>query len=336
MRRTINAAVFLAALAACGQLVADEFGGGSWGGGGGDSWSSGGGGGFDSFDSFDSSSSFDYHTPSYDAHRSFSYEPAPIRVYTSRDGSAQVESVGDSPAVSSGRARSLRERDIYERRRQRAALRTPIIMFFVGGLFVGICVFRVVQKDTQANLRAMLDDPPTWAPRIPVRVHHLSVALSGATEEVRGGLVAAKQRAASGSDAHLVRACGDICRLLRAHSASAELAFLGVHEHESVSSAQGQFSRLQSAERNRTQNAEGEGDFIVVTLLLAVRDKTSRPGAVDTRDGFDRALVSLTRKAREGFLALDVHWQPDADDGPLDRETVLLRFPHLSEIEGAE
>jgi uncharacterized membrane protein len=74
--------------------------------------------------------------------------------------------------------------------------------------------------------------------------------------------------------------------------------------------------------------AEGPGEYIVVTLLVGTQGKLELP-KVNSSDDLKLALQQLGGVSSDRLLALEVLWTPQADGDVLTNEDVVVQYPDL-------
>ena len=88
-------------------------------------------------------------------------------------------------------------------------------------------------------------------------------------------------------------------------------------------------SKLAVAEKGGAlAQAEGPGEYIVVTLLVGSQGKLELP-KVNSSDDLRQALQRLGAVSSDRLLALEVLWTPQAEGDVLTNEDVVVQYPDL-------
>ncbi|HEY9845630.1 MAG TPA: DUF1517 domain-containing protein, partial [Candidatus Caenarcaniphilales bacterium] len=74
--------------------------------------------------------------------------------------------------------------------------------------------------------------------------------------------------------------------------------------------------------------AEGPGEYIVVTLLVAAQGSLKLP-QINSTENLRQALNQLGSVSSEQLLALEILWEPQAEGDTLTSEEVISEYPEL-------
>ncbi len=235
----------------------------------------------------------------------------------------------------------------------------PIFGFGGGGLFGFLILMAVAGVVVNAlrggggpSLGSSGSDLATRSrPDGPVSIAQIQVGLLASARDLQDDL----RRLASGAD---TSSSGGLQRVLQETSLSLlRHPDLWVYANGEVgqvpfASAESTFNRLSMQERSKlerelTANVAGRrfsepakvapgasdatSDFIVVTLLVASRNRLAIKGA-GSADELRESLQKLGALAADDLLALEVIWQPEGAGEVLSTEQVITAYPDLQHL----
>jgi len=85
---------------------------------------------------------------------------------------------------------------------------------------------------------------------------------------------------------------------------------------------------LPDAESTQSALAEGPGEYIIVTLLVAAQGNLKLP-TINSTDDLRQALNQLGAVSGDQLLALEVLWEPQAEGDTLTSEELISEYPEL-------
>ena len=231
----------------------------------------------------------------------------------------------------------------------------PFFGFGGGGLFGFLVLMAVVGVVANAlrgaGAGAGSVGPSSIArPEPPVSVVQLQVGLLASARQLQNDLRALAARSDTSTNSGLQLVLQETTLALLRHP---DLWVYANAENGQVpfASAEATFNRLSMAERSKlarelTTNVAGKrgqalpmaagesdasSDFIVVTLLVATRQRLTLKGA-GSAEQLRSSLQVLGGLSSSEMLALEVIWQPDGAGEVLSTEDVLTNYPELQHL----
>ena len=229
----------------------------------------------------------------------------------------------------------------------------PFFGFGGGGLFGFLVLMAVVGLVANALRGAgagSTGGDMVSRPEPPVSVVQLQVGLLASARQLQNDLRALAARSDTSSSSGLQLVLQETTLALLRHP---DLWVYANAENGQVpfASAETTFNRLSMAERSKltrelTTNVAGQrgqslpmaagdsdagSDFIVVTLLVATRQRVILKGAASAEQ-LRASLQMLGGLSSADLLALEVIWQPDGAGEVLSTEDVLTNYPDLQHL----
>jgi uncharacterized membrane protein len=189
----------------------------------------------------------------------------------------------------------------------------------------------------------------------------LQVGLLAGARELQSDLNKLALKADTGSSEGLTQVLQETTLALLRHPEYWTHASANVHQAR-LTTAEADFNRLLLAERSKfsretlsnvnnqlrqapvdallvgqdeagalAPNAEGPGEYIVVTLLAATQGDLKLPTINSTED-LRQALTKLGGVSSDRLLALEVLWTPQAEGDVLTRDDLLVEYPGLKMV----
>jgi len=227
-----------------------------------------------------------------------------------------------------------------------------------GGLFSILIFLAVANFLVQSFRRSRSDDDSLgYSTENPtISVAKLQVGLLAEARELQADLNTIAQKADTSSTAGLTEVLQESTLALLRHPEYWVYAGSAVQQTR-LEAAEAQFNRLLLSERSKFSGetlsnvnnqlkqastsslavaekggalaqAEGPGEYIVVTLLVGTQGKLELP-KVNSSDDLKLALQQLGGVSSDRLLALEVLWTPQADGDVLTNEDVVLQYPDL-------
>ena len=229
----------------------------------------------------------------------------------------------------------------------------PFFGFGGGGLFGFLVLMAVVGLVANALRGAGAGSgggAPIARPEPPVSVVQLQVGLLASARQLQNDLRALAARSDTSTNSGLQLVLQETTLALLRHP---DLWVYANAENGQVpfASAEATFNRLSMAERSKlarelTTNVAGKrsqalpmaagesdasSDFIVVTLLVATRQRLTLKGA-GSAEQLRSSLQVLGGLSSTELLAIEVIWQPDGAGEVLSTEDVLTNYPELQHL----
>jgi uncharacterized membrane protein len=229
----------------------------------------------------------------------------------------------------------------------------PFFGFGGGGLFGFLVLMAVVGLVLNALRGAggsSSDDGGLVRSEPPVSVVQLQVGLLASARQLQNDLRALAARSDTSSSSGLQLVLQETTLALLRHP---DLWVYANAENGQVpfATAEATFNRLSMAERSKlsrelTTNVAGQrgqhlplpagdsdasSDFIVVTLLVATRQRLALKGAASAEQ-LRASLQALGGLSSSDLLALEVIWQPDGAGEALSTEDLLTGYPDLQHL----
>jgi uncharacterized membrane protein len=227
-----------------------------------------------------------------------------------------------------------------------------------GGLFSILIFLAVANFLVQSFRRSRSDDDSLGysAENPTISVAKLQVGLLAEARELQADLNRIAQKADTSSTAGLTEVLQESTLALLRHPEYWVYAGSTVQQTR-LEAAESQFNRLLLSERSKFSGetlsnvnnqlkqastsslavaekggalaqAEGPGEYIVVTLLVGTQGKLELP-KVNSSDDLKLALQQLGGVSSDRLLALEVLWTPQADGDVLTNEDVVVQYPDL-------
>lgn len=226
-----------------------------------------------------------------------------------------------------------------------------------GGLFSILIFLAVANFLVQSFRRSRSDDGLGSSSENPtISVAKLQVGLLAEARELQADLNRIAEKADTSSTAGLTEVLQESTLALLRHPEYWIYAGSTVQQTR-LEGAEAQFNRLLLSERSKfsgetlsnvnnqlkqasTSNlavaekggalaqAEGPGEYIVVTLLVGTQGKLELP-KVNSSDDLKLALQQLGGVSSDRLLALEVLWTPQAEGDVLTNEDVVVQYPDL-------